>query len=454
MTKLDFTSSDARTQNAAMHSANGVNRRAFLRQSGAMLGGLLAAPSFVPASALGRGGAIAPSERITMAFIGVGTQGGGHLLGGAWTYVAGGYAGRNDVQVLAVCDVWRDRRERARDRVNAHYTEAYGKENYKSCEAYVDFRDVLNRPDIDAVLIATPAHWHATMAVMAAQAGKDIYCEKPSAVTINEGQAMLSAVRRYGRVYQAGTQQRSEYGGKFRMACELVRSGRIGTLKEIYAYRDGGGVFWPPRFGPAKPIPAGFDWDLYLGPAPMIPFDGITGPHRFDIGELNWGQHHYDIIQWAAGADQTGPVELFMENDRSCYKYASGVVVYGKPYPGEPIGGEGGACFVGTNGRIAVDRNALVSYPAEIAREPLRPEETHLYRCDSHSGNFLDCVRTRKRPICDADVAHRAASALLLGGVVKQLRRNLRWDPKLEQFTNDPEANRLLSIAKRPPWSV
>jgi hypothetical protein len=389
-----------------------------------------------------------------MGFIGIGGQGGGHLLGGAWTYVAGGYAGRKEVQVLAVCDVWRDRRENACRKVNDHYAEVYGKGNYKSCEPYTDFRQVLDRADIDAVLIATPAHWHATMAAMAAAAGKDVYCEKPSAVTVRESQAMLAAVRRYGRVYQAGTQQRSEYDSKFRRACEFVRSGRIGKLQAIYAYRDGGAVFWPQRFGPAKPVPAELDWDLYLGPAPWLPYDGDTGAHRFDIGELNWGQHHYDIVQWAAGADDTGPVELFMEGDRSCYKYASGVVVYGKPFPGEPVGNDGGACFVGTEGRIAVDRDALVSDPPDIVREPLRPDEVHLYRSTSHSGNFLECIRTRKRPICDANIAHRAASALLLGGVVKQLKRPLKWDPQAEQFIGDDEANRMLSIAKRPPWCI
>jgi len=265
---------------------------------------------------------------------------------------------------------------------------------------------------------------------------------------------MLTAVRRHGRVYQAGTQQRSEYGGKFRQACEFVRSGRIGKLKEIYAYRDGGGVFWPSRFGPAKPIPEGLDWDLYLGPAPWLPYDGNAGAHRFDIGELNWGQHHYDIIQWAAGADDTGPVEAFMEDGRSCYKYGNGVVVYGKGYPGETVGGEGGACFVGTGGRIAVDRSALISDPPDIVREPLRADEVHLYRSDSHSGNFLECVRTRKKTICDADIAHRAASAMLIGGVAKQLNRTVKYDPKAEECPGDEEANRLLSIAKRPPWCI
>ena len=437
-----------------MRQPTTLTRRQFLRRGAGVLGAALAAPAVIPASALGRGGATAPSERITMGFIGVGTQGGGHLLGGAWTYLTGGYAARKDVQVLAVCDVWRDRRERAQLRVNQHYAEIYGRGNYRSCEAYVDFRNILDRADIDAVLIATPAHWHAVMAVRAAQAGKDIYCEKPTAVTVHESQAVLASVRRYGRIYQAGTQQRSEYSGFFRRACEYVRSGRIGKLKEIFAYRDGGAIAWPKRFGPALPIPDDLDWDLYLGPAPELPYDGNAGAHRFDIGELNWGQHHYDFIQWAAGADETGPVELFIQDGCSNYRYANGVTVYGKAYAGEPIGGEGGAVFVGSEGRIAVDRNAIISSPAWVVREPLRPGEVHLYRSDSHSGNFLECVRTRKRPISDADIAHRAASALLLGGVVKQLGRTLKWDPKREEFIGDDEANRMLSIAQRAPWGV
>jgi hypothetical protein len=431
-----------------------LSRRRFLRQTAAVLGTALAAPSLVPASALGRNGALAPSERITMGFIGVGGQGSGHLLGGAWTYVAGGYAGRRDVQVLAVCDVWRERRERACQKVNNHYAEAYGRDGYKACVAYTDFRHVLERPDIDAVLIATPAHWHATMAVMAAAAGKDIYCEKPTAVTIRESQAVLASVRRYGRVYQAGTQQRSEYGAKFRMACEFIRSGRIGKLQAVYAYNEGGGISWPRRFGPAMPVPADLDWDLYLGPAPWIPYDGNSKAHRFDFGELNWAQHHYDIVQWAVDADETGPVEIFIEDNRPSLKYANGVAVYGKPYPGEKVGGVGGACFVGSGGRIAVDRNALVSDPPDIVREPLRPDEVHLYRNTGHSNNFVECVRTRNKTICDADIAHRAVSAVLLAGAARQLQRAARWDPQAEQFPGDEEANRLLSIAKRPPWRV
>jgi len=427
-----------------------ISRRDFLKGAGAALG----VPFLAPSSALGLNGTVAPSDRITMGFIGVGGQGGGHLLGGAWTYIPGGYSARPDVQVLAVCDIRRERRERATQRVNENYAQTPDRSGGKPCEAYVDFRQVLTRTDIDAVLIASPAHWHAIMAIMAAEAGKDIYCEKPTACTVHEAQSVAAAVRRYGRIYQAGTQQRSEYGGKFRRACEFVRSGRIGRLKEIYAYRDGGAIKWPSRFGPARPVPDDLDWDLYLGPAPWLPYDGNTGSHRFDIGELNWGQHHYDIVQWAAGADETGPVELFMNEGRTAYRYASGVTVFGKPYPGEKVGGNGGACFVGTNGRIAVDRDNLISDPPDIVREPLRPDETHLYRSDSHSGNFLDCVRTRQRTICHEGIAHRSASALLLGGIEKQLQRPLKWNPKREQFVADAEANRLLSIAQRPPWHI
>jgi hypothetical protein len=432
-----------------------LSRRQFLRR-GAGAAGLVAFPDIVPASALGLNGAVPPSGRIAMGFIGVGGQGGGHLFGGAWTYVAGGFLGRPDVQVLSVCDVRRGRRESARARVDAHYAERLGRAEASACAAEVDFRAVLSRTDIDAVLIASPAHWHALMTVMAVRAGKDVYCEKPTACTIRESQAVRDAVRRHGRVYQAGTQQRSEYGGKFRLACELVRSGRIGRLKEVWCHRDGGAIAWPRRTeAPPKPVPDDLDWDLFLGPAPAIPFDGNAGAHRFDLGELNWGQHHYDIIQWAAGADVTGPVELFLRDGRSGYRYADGVTVYGRPHPDEPnVGWEGGACFVGTEGRIAVDRNVIVSTPAAIARDPLRPGEIHLPRNDGHADNFLQCVRTRRQPICHADVAHRSASALLLGGIVKQLGRTLRWDPSAEIFPGDEEANRFLGIAQRAPWRI
>ncbi|MBI5394429.1 MAG: Gfo/Idh/MocA family oxidoreductase [Verrucomicrobia bacterium] len=424
-------------------------RREFLRSAGA-----LAAPLIIPSSALGRGGFVAPSERIAMGFIGIGGQGGGHLTGGAWTYVAGGYVGRDDVQVLAVCDAQRERRERAQQRVNEVYAAKFGEGKHAACAAYNDFRDLLARDDIDAVLIASPIHWHGVMTVMAAQAGKDIYCEKPTAITIRESQAMLAAVKRYGCVFQAGTQQRSEYGGKFRRACEIVRGGGIGKLKEVYAFRPGGTFAWK-WFGQPKPVPDGLDWDLYLGPAPWQPYAGVANAHMFcGLGDINWGPHHYDFIQWVLDADRSGPVEIVFEKEMLRYRYASGVVVHGCPAPEGGPGGSGGARFIGTDGWVAVDRDEIAASKPDILKAPLAPAARGVYRSDSHSGNFLDSVRTRKRAICDIETAHRSASAVLLGGIALTLKRTLKWNPQRELFINDAEASRLLSATFRPPWTV
>jgi hypothetical protein len=425
------------------------------RQAFKALAATVAAPYLVTSSVLGAEGKTPPSNRIAMGFIGTGGQGGGHLVGGAWTYLTGGYLARDDVQVMAVCDIRRARREELTNRCNSYYADKYGKGACKAVEAINDFRDVLARPDIDAVLFGTPAHWHALMSIMAAKAGKDMYCEKPISLVLSEAKAVAEAVTRYGRVYQAGTQQRSCYEGKFRRACEYVRSGRIGKLQSVYAMLGGGG-FNPGAgpTGPATPVPDGIDWDLFLGPAPWRPFTGDLGSHMFGWGSDNWGQHHYDIVQWGIDGDSTGPVEIGWEDGKLAYKYASGVVVYGCPYPGEKIGGQGGCIFVGTEGRIAVDRDALVSYPAKILQQPLGPNDVHLYKSNDHSSNFLDCVRTRKLTTCNAEVAHRAISILLLGGVAETLKRPLKWDPQKEEFLNDAEANRLRSVAMREPWHI
>ncbi len=430
-----------------------LSRRSFLSQSFAAA----AAPMIVPASVLGRGGAVAPSERIGMGFIGLGGQGSGHLFGGAWTYVPGGYLGRDNVQVLAVCDVWRDRREKALERVNKYYARKSGNGSFKSCEAYRDFRDLLARDDIDAVLMALPYHWHATMATFAAKTGKDIYSEKPIALTVREGRILTETVKRYGRVYQAGTQQRSEYGGKFRRACRLVRNGYIGKLKEVYAYRPGGG--FTPNLqevdSQGVPVPDELDWDLYVGPGPWRPYNGHNaGCGLFAYGDPNWGPHHYDTVQWGIGADRTGPVEIGFEDGHSVLRFDNGVVVHSCAYPGESVGGVGGACFVGADGRIAVDRDNLVADPPAILDQKLEPEDDWLYESNSHSGNFLECVRNRKQTICDVETAHRAMTLVLLCGIAMQLERRIAWDPVNERFPYDDKANRMLSYAKRSGWRV
>lgn len=447
-----------------MHQAEQSSRRQFLRRSSLALGAALTAPILIPASALGRNGATAPSERINMAFIGLGGQGTGHLLGGAWTYVPGGYVARDDVQVLAVCDVRKERRDHAQKRCNEIYAEKLGQPGYNGVQAYNDFREVLARTDIEAVLLALPYHWAAMMATMVLRAGKDVYCEKPIATTVREGRNLIAIANRYGRIYQAGTQQRSEYAGKFRIACELVRNGRIGQLKEVYAYRLPG-AFYPTQWTSdrGEPVPAGFDWDLWLGPLCWRPYPGQAGhalPGCF-VGDVNWSPHHYDIIQWTINPDPSAPIEVWYEGtgQRKAdavihYRYSNGVLVHSIGYPGEKVGEDGGACFVGTEGRLAVDRSNIVSYPANILTQPLRPTDARVYHANSHSGNFLECVRSRRLTICNPETAVYTMNAILIGGISLILQRALKWDPVKAEFVGDDQANRLLSYTPRPPWRL
>jgi len=454
-----------------------TTRRDFLKTAGAAAAGL-AAPMFIPASTLGRDGATPPSERIGMGFIGLGGQGSGHLLGGAWTYVPGGYFAREDVQVLAVCDVRKERRENALQRCNQMYAQKLGQPSYNGVRAYNDFREVLARPDIDAVLIAVPYHWAALLATMAMRSGKDVYCEKPIAITIREGRMLVETSKRFGRVYQAGMQQRSEYGGRFRLACELVRNGRIGQLKEVYAFCQPGALVptaW--TSDQSQPVPEGFDWNMWLGPLPWRPYGGEAG-HTLSglfVGDVNWAPHHYDIIQWTVNPDVNAPFEVEFEpgpaapagvaqppggavghpqDGRAHYHYANGVVVHSQEYPGERVGPDGGAVFVGTKGRIAVDRDSIVSYPTSILKEPLHPGDSRVYHANSHSGNFLECIRTRRLTICHPETAVYTMNAILAGGVALGLQRSVKWDPVRAEFLGDDDANRLLSYAARPPWHV
>jgi predicted dehydrogenase len=423
-----------------------ISRRRFLVSSGAAL----ALPTLIPASALGKDGP-APSQRVAMGFVGIGTQGGGHLFGGAWTYLPGGYLARRDVQVVAVCDVQHRRAEDARQRVEKHYAQQGGLGHYSGCAAHYDPREVMARGDVDAMLIASSYHSQGVLATLAARAGKDVYCEKPTSITIRWGRAIVDTFRATGRVYQAGTQQRSEYDGRFYRAVSLVRSGAIGKLQRVYAYQRGGGFEPPPR-GTPRAVPADVNWEAYVGPLPWFEYRGETAGQRFAWGDINWGQHHYDIVQWGLGSDDTGPLEIRLEGQTPVYRYASGVEVYGCPPPGE-VWKQGGACFIGDAGRITVHRDILTSDPPGILKQAA-PHVPGLYHSTSHGGNFLECVRTRQRTICDPETAHRANSVLLLGGIAGRLGRTLHWDPQREEFPGDPEANRLLSMAARPPWLI
>ncbi len=432
-----------------MKAGSQFTRRGFLRRGAAAIG----APWIVSSAALGYGGATPASDRIAMGFVGLGGQGGGHLFGGGWTYLPGGYLARNDVQVLAVCDVQKARAEDARRRVDDHYAKQTGAGSFTACKAYNDIRDLLLRDDIDAVLIAASYHAQGVLASLAARAGKDVYCEKPTSITIRWGRAMVESFRANGRIFQSGTQQRSEYDGRFYRAVSLVRAGAIGKLKTVYSYQTGGGFTPPdPAANIGRVAPPDVNWEAYVGPLPYFNYDGSTGAHRFGWGDINWGQHHYDIVQWGLGADDTGPIEIRLENNVPVYRYANGVEVFGCPPPGQQWQ-QGGACFVGESGRITVHRDILTSDPPDILKQRIDPP-AGLYHSTSHGGNFLECVRTRQRTVCDVEIAHRANSVLLLGGIVGRLRRTLKWDPEREIFPEDVEANRLLSLAAREPWRI
>jgi predicted dehydrogenase len=411
----------------------------------------LAAPLVVAARS--RGAFAAPSDRLNVGFIGVGTMGRGHL---------GRFVGYADVQVVAVCDVESTRRESAKKMVEDRYAQAAGKGSYKGCQAYNDFRELLALEGLDAVVIATPDHWHALPAIAAAKAGKDIYCEKPLARTIGEGRAMCSAVAEKKVVLQTGSQQRSEFGGRFRTAVELIRNGHIGQVKTI---RIGVGEPSIACDLPEQPVPEGTDWNLWLGPVPWRGYHEELCPKGIHKhfpawrryreyaggGVADMGAHHFDIAQWALDMDRGGPVAIEPPTDpkaKSGLKltYASGVVMY--------HGGPSGCTFEGEKGTIYVDRGTLQSTPADIVSRPIGESDQRVYFADNQHRNWLECVRSRKAPICDVETGHRSATVCHLTNLGYQLRRPLRWDPVKERFENDDEANALVSQAMRAPWAI
>jgi predicted dehydrogenase len=427
-------------------------RRRFLKQSLAAAGVSTSFPWIIPGRALGLDGAVAPSNRITVGFIGMGKMARGHL-----------YSFRSDpaVQVLAIADVEQGRREETVRDTNEFYGTRDGQSGYTGCEGYGDFRDLCARPDIDGVIIATPNHWHALCAVEAARNGKDIYLEKPLARTVGEGQAVVRAVRRYGRILQVGSQQRSDTA--FHHACELVRNGRIGKIVSVSVNVSG-----PPEesYLAPEPEPPGLDWDRWLGPCPWRPYSSVLCPPASWDGWARWrnyreyagggmtdmGAHHFDIAQWGLGMDHTGPVEVVPPGvngeERLVYTYANGVRMYhGGAKP------EAAVEFVGESGVIRVNRGQyLETEPETVKLDVIAPGETRLYRSRNHKDNWLEGIRTRRECICPAEVGHHTANVCHIGNIAYWLKRPLKWNPEGEFFVNDPEANRLLNRAMREPW--
>ncbi|MFD2569644.1 Gfo/Idh/MocA family protein [Spirosoma soli] len=423
------------------------NRRTFLKQAAG-----LSAFYIVPRHVLGRG-FLAPSDQITVGFIGLGRQAGG--LRGQFL--------KNEARVIAACDVDSSKVTAFADAVNAHYAEKADKSSYKGCQRYDDYRTLLNNKDIDAIVIATPDHWHSVIAIRAAKAGKDIYCEKPLSLTVQEGRAMVQATRKHKRIFQTGNMQRS--WKEFRQAVELVRNGYIGEVKTININVGGPPRPWDLQ---AQPLPAGVNWDAWLGPNTVIrPYNNVLLPTPKDTfwgqwrdidefgggGMTDWGAHMFDIAQWGLDMDKSGPVELTPPTDGSgkglIYRYANGVIMNHQPVEGKQY-----CHFIGTEGEVKVARGELTTTPAALKDKVIGENEKRVYYSDNHYKDFLDAIRSRKNPICDVEVGHRTASVCNIGNIAYKLKQSLRWNPEKETFENNSEANRLLGRPLRKEWSA
>jgi predicted dehydrogenase len=457
-----------------------TGRRQFLKEA-ASAATAFGVPCVVPGSVFGRN---PPSTRINIGLIGCGNQS---------TVDLPAFLQQDDVQVLAVCDVNRGShgyltpeqflgREPVRDTVNKYYAGKSTSGQFQGCEAYNDFREVLARKDIDAVVVVVPDHWHGLITVMAAEAGKDIYCEKPLSLCIAQGQKMIAAVRKHKRVLQTGSQFRSSPDNRF--ACELVRNGRIGKVERVLTFIAQQNAVDPGPGWQPMPVPDGFDYDFWLGPAPKAPYHEGRCLYRFRFNldysggqTTNFGAHSNDIAQWGLGMDDSGPVEFEDLGSQwppkgSLYTTATKVHFRARYANGVELICETrdprmGARFEGTEGWVQFGFGGLKTEPESLKTTVIGPNEVHLPRSNparekdvygsyipDHVRNFLDAVKSRTDPIGPVEIGHRTASLCHLGNIAMLLKRKLQWDPQAERFANDDEANRMLDRPMRAPWQL
>ncbi len=425
------------------NNQNNLSRRRFLGTSLASI----AAFTIVPRHVLGKG-FIAPSDQITLGFIGVGQQGKGLL---------NTFAKR--AQIVAVCDVDTQKLERGKKIVE----DAYAKlgTSAKGLKTYKNFRDLLSNKSIDAVVIVTPDHWHAVNVIEAVKAGKDVYCEKPYSHSIEEGRLMVQAVEKYKRINQTGNMQRS--WKNFRNACQLVRNGAIGDILEVKV------SVGPPPVKcdlPTEPTPSYLNWDLWVGPAEYRGYNAILSPpvqiSKFpdwrnykEYGNgmtADWGAHMFDIAQWGLGKDDSGPVAIYPPDKD--HKYLTFEYDNGIKMTHENFGRGSGVRFIGTKGVIDISREYFETLPVKLADHDYASDSIKLYESNDHYDNWLDCIRTRKQPISTAEIGHRTATVCFLANIGYELDRPLRWNPAKEEFVNDDEANKLRSGYLRKPWTM
>jgi len=429
-----------------------------LRRTAATTVGAAAFPYIIPASALGRDGVPAPSERIVMGCVGVGGQGRHNMRG---------FMNLPETHMAALCDVDAAHLADARGEVESFYADRAASGSYSGCDGYNDFRELLARDDIDAVMIATPDHWHGVVSIAAAKAGKDMYCEKPLANSVAEGRAVVNAVKRYRRVLQTGSHERSRDNARY--ACELVRNGRIGKLHtiEVNLPIDNHG---PIDNQPVMPVPEGFDYDLWLGPAPWEPYTEKRCHFHFRYildysgGEVtDRGAHIIDLAQLGNGTDHTGPIDVSgwgdfpkdgLFNTAMNYKfefnYANGVHMVCE------CKGPRGVRFIGDKGWVFIHIHGgnLEADPESLLREVIGPDEIRLGRSPGHHKDFINAVKTRGVTMAPPEAGHRTASMCHLANIAMRLGRPLRWDPDHEHFIDDPEADRMLCASMRAPWHI
>ena len=437
-----------------------VSRRAFLRHAATLTAAGAAAPYLIPSGVLAAEGRPGANDRIGIAGIGVGRQGKGVFLSAVSAKLGLGRA-------VAVADL---NIKRARE-VAAKVEDA-------KVESYQDYRKLLERKDVDAVVTATADHWRAIVCIHACQAGKDVYAEKPMSLTIHEGRCMVQAVRKYKRVFQTGSQQRSQAAN--RLGCELIRNGRLGKITRVI-----GQNYPSPWEGalPAQPVPEGLDWDMWCGPTKLVPYNldlytprakpGWISLRPYSGGEMTgWGAHGLDQIQWALGMDESGPIEVWTEGGKfnpPTYTAPESRVRGDKigriprvffRYSGDIIleltdkGPAGGATFIGEKGQLTIDRGRCESEPAGIAQEPIKPGEIRLVKSTNHMANWLQCIKSREKPVAEAEIGHRSATVCHLGNIARWTGRRLHWDPVKETFVGDPEANTLLDRQRRKPYEL
>ena len=453
-----------------------MKRRKFIGKTALGTVAMVGFPSIVPASVIGKN---APSNKINIGQIGCGRIARSHDLIDTMAYEV--------ANVMAVCDLDSKRMKDAKELVDKFYQEKKGKSNYKGTKVYGDYREMLIEKDIDAVLISTPDHWHAQPAMEAAMAGKDIYLQKPTSLTIKEGRQLVNAVQKNKVILQVGTQQRAM--PQFRIAAELVRNGRIGNLHTVKIGLPGDPC------GPealAMPIPKNLNFDMWLGSTPEVPYteigvhpqEGYERPgwlrhENYGAGMITgWGQHHYDSAAWGMNTEMVGPlsVQSIADFPKSGlwnvhgdfmvkHEYDNGIIVLtsgGYPNGIKYEGSEGwifvsrGAYVASSSDPVAKEKSkkALDASDPKILESKIGPNETHLYKIDDQHGNWLDCIQSRKDPISPVDMGHMACVVCLISHIAMKIPRKLHWNSKAERFINDDQANALLTRSQRKPFGT